>query len=110
MDNPYDVLDVSIDATKLQIVQAVKKAMLKKKYKPKEIAEAQKILMDPNKRIEVDFMRFFLVPIKKPSQKKFSDEELNAVEPEMKINHQFDRIDNLIQSLESHYERTFKKS
>jgi hypothetical protein len=55
MENPYVILGIPQDASKIEIVKAQVKALRSKKYTPKEIASAQKELHNPARRLAVDF-------------------------------------------------------
>lgn len=55
MNNPYIVLGISQDATKVDIVKAQVKALRLKKNSPREVAAAQKELHSPARRLAVDF-------------------------------------------------------
>lgn len=55
--NPYDVLAVAEGASAAEITIAFKKAMQKKKYSVKQIAEARKQLMNPQQRLMADFLK-----------------------------------------------------
>lgn len=55
MKNPYIVLGISQDASKVDIVKAQVKALRLKKFNPKEIASAQMELRNPARRLAVDF-------------------------------------------------------
>lgn len=55
--NPYDILNITTQASKGEIIKAVNVAMKQKKYPVKVIAEAQKILMNPQKRALADYLR-----------------------------------------------------
>jgi hypothetical protein len=50
--DPYKILDVSADAGGREILQAAAKAMKERKYSAKEIAIAQKTLLNPVKKVE----------------------------------------------------------
>lgn len=55
MKNPYIVLGINQNATKVEIVKAQVRALRLKKYEAKEIASAQKELHSPARRLSVDF-------------------------------------------------------
>lgn len=55
MKNPYDILGVPQNATKVQIVKAQVKALREKKHDARDIASAQKELSNPARRLAVDF-------------------------------------------------------
>lgn len=54
--NPYKVLNINHDATPRDIVQAAAKALRKKEYSARDVAEAGKKLMDPKVRLILDFV------------------------------------------------------
>lgn len=54
--NPYTILDLDRSASKREIVQAKATAMKKKSFLLREIAQAEKILLDPQKRVLADFL------------------------------------------------------
>lgn len=45
--NPYKILDLGADATQKAIIQAVTRAMREKRHSGHQLAQAQKILLDP---------------------------------------------------------------
>lgn len=55
MNNPYTVLGINQNATKVEIVKAQVKALRLKKYDAREVAAAQKELHSPARRLAVDF-------------------------------------------------------
>lgn len=55
MNNPYTVLGINQNATKVEIVKAQVKALRLKKYDAREVAVAQKELHSPARRLAVDF-------------------------------------------------------
>ena len=55
MKNPYTVLEITQNATKVDIVKAQIKALRGKRYSAREIAMAQKELHSPARRLAVDF-------------------------------------------------------
>ena len=56
MSNPYEILNVSQDADKGEIMKAQMLAMKEKKFSLQEIAIAVRQLLDPSKRLAADFM------------------------------------------------------
>ena len=56
MSNPYEILNVSQDANKGEIMKAQMFAMKEKKFSLQEIAVAVRQLLDPSKRLAADFM------------------------------------------------------
>lgn len=55
MNNPYIILGIPQNASKVDIVKAQVKALRDKKYSAREIAAAQKELHNPARRLAVDF-------------------------------------------------------
>jgi hypothetical protein len=55
MINPYQILEVSQDASNQEIIRAVALAMKKRKYGTREIAEARAVLSKPASRLAADF-------------------------------------------------------
>lgn len=55
MNNPYTVLGINQNASKVEIVKAQVKALRLKKYDAREVAVAQKELHSPARRLAVDF-------------------------------------------------------
>lgn len=98
MNNPYQVLVLHQDATKEEIHKAFIKAQMEnvksKKFSGKEIMEAQKQLMNPEKRLVADFLF--------PS--KLKSKRLKLIEDNLFIPKEFaefkldaDRLDSLKQ-------------
>jgi len=56
--NPYKVLNIDHRATKREILAAAALALRERKYSGREIAEAQKELMDPISKAVYDFIEF----------------------------------------------------
>lgn len=56
MSNPYEILNVSQDADKGEIMKAQRQAMKEKKFSLQEIQIAVRQLLDPAKRLAADFM------------------------------------------------------
>ena len=54
--NPYKILDIENTASKQEIIQAAARALREKKYSAREIASAQKALMNPVSRDAYEFM------------------------------------------------------
>lgn len=78
MSNPYQILNVSQDADKKEIMKAQMLAMKEKKYSLQEIALAAKQLLDPAKRLAADFMFPSKIKAKRP-------QKLSVEVPEEKI-------------------------
>ena len=56
--NPYKILDIAKTASKQEIIQATARALREKKYSAREIASAQKVLMNPVSRDAHRFLHF----------------------------------------------------
>lgn len=78
MSNPYQILNVSQDADKKEIMKAQMLAMKEKKYSLQEIALAAKQLLDSAKRLAADFMFPSKIKAKRP-------QKLSVEVPEEKI-------------------------
>lgn len=88
--NPYKILQISKDATQNEIVLSVTRALKRKEYTAREIADAQKILMDPRSRKTAEFIysldeHLWLKKIKLPK-------DANSSPQELKILHCFDKF------------------
>jgi hypothetical protein len=71
--NPYKMLNVDKNADKGTILKAVVKAMKERKYPIKDIAIAQKILLNPVKKTgylfkDFNFDNFFNIDVFKPQK------------------------------------------
>lgn len=97
--NPYDILEVSSGASTAEITKAFAIAMKKKRYNPKQIAEARKQLMDSQQRLIADYLRPHL-----PLIQRFKKEDLsllNEAIPIIKLLGEFDGLDKAYQESES---------
>jgi hypothetical protein len=56
MNNPYEILNVSQNAEKAEIMKAQMMAMKEKKHSLQAIQVATRQLLDPAKRLAADFM------------------------------------------------------
>lgn len=56
--NPYVVLNIDSRATKQEIIRAAARALRERKYSGREIAEAQRELLDPVTKGVHDFLQF----------------------------------------------------
>lgn len=56
--NPYRVLKIPKEATQQEIIQAVPPALQRKEFTAREIADAQKELMNPRSRKVAEFIYF----------------------------------------------------
>ena len=66
MNNPYEVLQVSQNATKKEIIKGRMIAMKKRKFLLQDIQMAQKQLLNPSKRLIADFMYPSRIKAKRP--------------------------------------------
>jgi len=92
--NPYDILGLTKSASKREIVMAKVAAIKKKQFPLNEIAEAEKALLDPQKRITADF----LLPIL-PTIQRFKSEDLSLLNtklPKLEFLSEFDGLEEAI--------------
>ncbi|MBW4551018.1 MAG: molecular chaperone DnaJ [Aphanocapsa sp. GSE-SYN-MK-11-07L] len=73
--NPYDILAVSRSASNAEITKAVAKAMKLRQYPANIIAQAQKNLLNPQKRLVSDY----LCPIL-PVAERFKHQDLSILD------------------------------
>ncbi|MCB0536177.1 MAG: hypothetical protein KDE33_01495 [Bacteroidetes bacterium] len=66
MKNPYEVLGVTQDATKKEIIKGKMTAMKQRIYTLQEIQLAEKQLLNPAKRLVADFMYPSKIKAKRP--------------------------------------------
>jgi hypothetical protein len=78
MNNPYEILNVTQDADKKDILKAQMDVMREKKYSLQEIANATRQLLDPAKRLAADFMFPTKIRAKRP-QKIVIDMEIENI-------------------------------
>lgn len=74
--NPYEILDISPDASNAEINQAFAVAMKQRKYPVDAIAKARKCLMNPKERIIADYLR----PILPETISDFQREDFSELE------------------------------
>ncbi|MCD4818508.1 MAG: hypothetical protein K8S23_07430 [Candidatus Cloacimonetes bacterium] len=67
--NPFRILEIELTAESPEIMKAVVTVLKKKKYSARQIAEAQKILLHPQKRIYATATHFL------PPEKQFAESE-----------------------------------
>ena len=82
--NPYKILNIDYRATRREILQAAALAMRERKFSGREVAVAQKELLDPTSRGVHDFLNFIDV---KPLQEK-----LDLARSEERVVSQLDRL------------------
>lgn len=93
--NPYDVLEVAQGASKIEINQAFKKAIQKKKYPLALISQAHKCLLDSQQRLMADYLRPYL-----PMIHRFKRQDLSALaqeESELEFLPEFDGLEEEIE-------------
>lgn len=56
--NPFSVLQIGPEATPKDIIEAVALAMRERRYPAKDLALAQKLLLDPTARTVQEFIHF----------------------------------------------------
>jgi DnaJ-class molecular chaperone len=91
MKNPYEILKVSQNASKSEIMKAQMVAMKEKKFSLQEIQIAARQLLDPAKRLAADFMFPSKIKSKRPQViqvnvqidpidlKNFQENDLNSL-------------------------------
>jgi hypothetical protein len=79
MANPYDILRVTQDADKKEIMKAQMSAMKERRHTLQEIQIAVKQLLDPAKRLAADFMFPSKIRAKRP-QKITVDIKINEID------------------------------
>ena len=82
--NPYKILNIDHRATKREILEAAALAMRQRKFPTREVAEAQKELLDPVSKAVHDFLSFINV--------KPLEEGLDLARPEGTAVSQLDRL------------------
>jgi len=92
--NPYNILGLTRAVSKKEIVMAKMTAMKKKQYPLNMIAEAEKALLDPQKRIIADFLLPVLPTIQRFKRTDFS--ALDEVLLELEFLEEFDGLDQAI--------------
>lgn len=88
--NPYDILGVPQTVSKGEIIKAVNEAIKRKQYPVKMIAEAQKSLQDPKKRLLADYLRSIPLTIHPFERGDFSS--LSQPEPQFTFIPKFDGL------------------
>ena len=95
--NPYDVLEVSPEASNKEITVAFAMAMKKRKYSSSEIAIARKSLIDPQARIIADYLRPILPVIKRFKRSDYS--VLNTPTPKIEFLPEFNGLEKAIDNV-----------
>ena len=72
MNNPYEILEVSQNATKKEIIKSKMIAMKKRKFSLHDIQMAGKQLLSPSKRLIADFMYPSRIKAKRPKTIKIN--------------------------------------
>ncbi len=75
--NPFKILDLDKGATKQEIIQAGARAMRDRHYSAKEIALAQRALMNPVSRATHEFLHFIETGPLQDSSKERLQEKIN---------------------------------
>ena len=91
MNNPYEVLRVSQDATKQEIMKAKMAAMMAKEYSLQEIQMAERQLLVPFKRLAADFMFPHKIKARRPKPIKV-EVELSGVSLDTVNENAFDSL------------------
>ena len=96
--NPYDVLEVSPEASNKEITKAFAMAMKKRKYSPSTIAIARKSLINPQDRIIADYLRPILTVPQCFKRSDFST--LDTPVPKIEFIAEFDDLEKAISSID----------
>jgi hypothetical protein len=94
MNNPYQILNVSQDAGKDEIIEAQAVAMKEKKYSLNEIHSAVRQLLDPAKRLAADFMHPAKIIAKRP-QKILTENSVPDINVDEIDDDSFDSLKNI---------------
>lgn len=80
--NPYKILNIDRKADKKGIIQAAASALRERRFSAREVALAQKELLDPASRSVHDFLHFLdvEVPLVRPSSRNASNRPLVFLE------------------------------
>lgn len=105
-ENPYNILGIDRSASKGDIVKSVPLAMKQKRYPIKVIASAQKVLLDPEKRLIADYLSPIIFPVESFKIEDFTS--LPSQKIELKLLDTFDLEfnslgDNVSQEVSSLY-------
>ena len=95
--NPYEILDISPNASNAEINQAFAAAMKQRKYPVDAIARVRKCLMNPKERIMADYLR----PILPENINDFQREDFSQLEEstELEFLPEFDGLAEAISNL-----------
>ena len=92
--NPYDVLEVSPEASNKEITIAFAMAMKKRKYSITAIANARKSLINPQERIIADYLRPIIPVVKNFTRSDFS--MLDTPTPKIELLPEFNDLEAAI--------------
>ncbi len=90
--NPYYILGLSRSADKQEIVRAQMSALKQKRYSPQAIGEAQKSLLDPQKRLIADLLFPVLPAVTKFRREKLTSQTIPVPETLLEILPEFDSL------------------
>lgn len=97
MRNPYEILNISQDATKEEIQKAFVSAQIENvktaRYSGRDLMEAQKQLMNPGKRLVADFL--FPAKFKTKRPKLIETTQLNKDAPDYLLTLDENKLDSL---------------
>lgn len=95
IDNPYQILGVSPQASNSEITKAFGAAMKQRKYPADAIAKARKMLMNPDERIIADYLSPIVPLVKRLKTLNLNHEiQLEDIEEQLTA----EQIDRLIQA------------
>lgn len=95
--NPYEVLGVPMTASNQEIAAAMASAIKAKKYPPQVIAEAQRTLLDPQRRLLANFFLPMLPTVHR--WRRFDLSELDSAEVVMEPLSEYDGLEDAIAEL-----------
>jgi len=78
--NPFKVLNINRHAVNKEIIQAAARGMREKKYSAREIAQAQKMLLDPVSRACQEFL--YVVDLTQAKERLFQQVRKSSDGPE----------------------------
>jgi hypothetical protein len=86
MNNPYQILKLSQNANRQEIMKAQMEAMREKKHSLQEIGTAARYLLDPAKRLAADFMFPTRIKSKRPQRISLEVKESKLNTKDININ------------------------
>ena len=86
--NPFKILALERNATQREIIQAGARAMRDRHYSGKEIAEAQRALMNPVSRATHEFLHFIeIIPLQDSSKGRLQEKAYQCRQENLPVFH-----------------------